>query len=135
MPHLGIVDAFAKYDTVLRNPQWSVSAWSPDGSLVVSLWQHHCRKGPPGTIEFTGSLDRWSGLGNAEVRRNITQALAEKSRVRLVIVKTVKPEDQARVESGEDASKISKEFFVREDLIGEVVSLTGATYVFRFERS
>jgi len=134
MARLGISDAFAKYGAVLRNPQWSVSAWAPDGSLVISLWQHHHRKGAPGTIEFTDSLDRWAGPGNAEARKNIAHAFAKKSKVLLVIVKAVKREDQAKVEAGEDASNIPKEFFAREDLIGEVTELNGPVYVFRFQR-
>ena len=82
-----------------------------------------------------GSLDRWAGPGNAEARRNITQALAENSKVRLVIVKTVKAEDEAEIEAGVDASKIPKEFFARENLIGKVISLVGADYVFQFEQT
>ena len=45
MSRLGISEAFAKYGATLRNPQWSVSAWAREGSLVVSLWDHHYRKG------------------------------------------------------------------------------------------
>lgn len=132
MARLGIVEAFAKYGATLRNPQWSVSAWAPDGSLVVSLWEHHCRKGPPGSIEFTGSLDRWSGPGNSEARTNIAEAFSAKSKVRLVVVKT---EEIQRVESGEDASPLKKEFFVREELVGQVVELNGEQYVFRFSKA
>src|SRR5690348_12852315 len=44
-------------------------------------------------------------------------------------------EDQARVESGMDASVMPKEFFVREDLTGEIVSLPGPDYVFRVKQT
>ena len=44
MSRLTITEAFAKYRAVLRSVQWSVSAWAPDVSLVVSLWAHHYRK-------------------------------------------------------------------------------------------
>ena len=132
MARLGIVEAFARYGATLRNPQWSVSAWSPDGSLVVSLWEHHCRKGPPGSIEFVGSLGRWSGPGNSEARRNIAEAFSAKSRVRLVVVKT---EEVERVESGQDAGLLKKEFFIREGLVGQVVELNGEQYVFRFSKA
>lgn len=131
MARLGISEAFSKYGAALRNPQWSVSAWAPDGALVVSLWNHHYRKGPLGTMEFTGSLSRWSGHGNAEFRENIERANLARSVVRLVIVKT----DQiARVEAGEDASTITKEFFIRDDVIGEVIQLSGDDYVFQFKK-
>jgi hypothetical protein len=131
MAKLSITDAFRRYGATLRNPQWSVSAWTPDGSLVVSLWDHHSRKGPPGTLEFSDSLDRWSGHGNKEFRENIAKAHAARTPVRLVVAKT---NETTRVEAGEDASTIGKEFFIREDLVGEVSELKGGQYVFRFRK-
>jgi len=131
MAKLGINAAFARYGAVLHNPQWSVSAWTPSGELVVSLWDHHFRKGaPPGMMDFADSLDRWSGHGNKEFRENVAKAYAARSSVRLVVVKT---DEIARVEAGEDASAIPKEFFVRDDVIGCVHELTGERYVFRFK--
>lgn len=82
-------------------------------------------------MDFGDSFDRWSGHGNKEFRENVSKAHAAGSRVRLVIVKT----DQiARVEAGEDASKIRKEFFLRDDMIGWVQELTDERYVIRFKR-
>lgn len=132
MARLGITEAFHAYGATLRNPQWSVSSWTPSGELVVSLWDHHCRRGPPGTMEFAGNMNRWTGPGNTEFRRNVAQAHTENSPVRLVIVKT---DETARVEDGEDASRVRKEFFLREELIGEVAVLAGDNYVFRFRRA
>jgi hypothetical protein len=130
MAKLGIKEAFARYGATLNNPRWSVSAWAPDGSLVVSLWNHHYRKGPPRTMEFADSLNRWSGHGNKEFRENIARAHSEGIDIRLVIVKT----DQiTRVQAGEDAKDIPKEFFLREDLVGKVIELDGENYAFRFE--
>ena len=131
MPTLGITAAFAKYGAALRNPQWSVSAWAPDGALVVSLWDHHFQKGAPGSMEFAGALDRWSGHGNREFRDNIAKAFAARSQVRLVIVKT---HEIARIEAGADASTVKKEFFLRDDVVGEVAELDGDRYVFRFKK-
>lgn len=132
MARLGITEAFSRYHAELKNPQWSVSAWATDGSLVVSLWDHHYRKGPPGTMEFTGSLNRWTGHGNAEFRQNIAKAYAAQALVRLVIVKT---DEITRVEAGDDASTIRKEFFLRDDLVGEVIELKGDEYVFQFRKA
>ena len=131
MPRLGITDAFARYGATLRNPQWSVSAWAPDGSLVVSIWEHHYRKGPPETMEFADSLARWSGHGNREFRANLARAHSEGGRLRLVIVRA---SNTAAVDAGEDASKIPKEFFVRVDLVGAVQELDGDRFVLRFRR-
>lgn len=132
MARLGITEAFARYGAKLRNPQWSVSAWAPDGSLVVSLWDHHYRKSTPGSMEFAGSVDRWSGPGNREFRENITKAYVERIPVRLVVVRT---EEIARIEAGDDASKVKKEFSVRDDLVGFVTELDDDQYVFSFRKS
>jgi hypothetical protein len=132
MARLGITAAFAQYGASLRNPQWSVSAWAPDGSLVVSLWDHHYQKGGPETMEFTGSTKRWSGPGNKEFRENVAKAVATGAKVRLVIVKT---DEIARVEEGENGGNIKKDFFVRKDLSGQVVELNDDRYVFRFTKT
>jgi hypothetical protein len=132
MPKLTLTEAFARYDAVLRNVQWSVSAWNPKGQLVVSLWAHHYRKGPVGTAEYADRVDRWSGPGNSEFRKNIAQAFAAGSDVRLIVVST--PEAR-RVETGEDASHIPKDFDAREDLVGKVVLFDGENYVIRFSRA
>lgn len=63
------------------------------------LWDHHYRKAPPGTMEFSGSLNRWSGHGNKEFRTNLSKAFAAKSKIRLIIV--IKTDEIARVEAGE----------------------------------
>jgi hypothetical protein len=128
---VGLKDAFARYGATLRNVQWSVSAWTPAGELVVSLWEHHRRKGEPGSLEFADSADRWSGPGNKEFRDNLNKAFREQSRVRLIIVHT---DEVARVEAGEDASKVKKEFFVRDDLIGQATEWDGTHFAFRFKR-
>lgn len=128
---LGITAAFAQYGAILKNPQWSVSAWAPDGSLVVSLWDHHYRKGAAGAMEFADSLDRWSGHGNREFRKNVAAAYAAGKDVRLVVAKT---EETARVQAGEDASKIPKEFFTRPELVGKVIELAGDRYAIRFTK-
>ena len=132
MARLGIKDAFAKYGATLRNVQWSVSAWAPDGSLVVSLWAHHYRKGLSGTAEYADTTARWNGPGKNEFRENVARAFADRSRVRLVVVSTVQTE---RIEAGEDASNIKKDFDVKDQFVGEVAEFDGGNYVFRFARA
>ena len=131
MAHLGFKDAFARYGATLRNVQWSVSAWAPDGALVVSVWAHHYRPGPGGTAEYVDTAGRWSGPGNREFRDNVAVAFAEKRPLRLVVATTT---DTALVQSGVNASKSSKDFDVRPDLVGEVAEFDGERYVFRFAR-
>ena len=131
MSRLGITEAFAKYGATLRNVQWSVSAWAPDGSLVVSLWAHHYRKGANGTVEYADSTERWSGPGKNEFQANVLKAFAEHSTVRLVVVRTL---ETARVQSGENANQIAKDFDVKSDQVGEVAYFDGNNYVFSFRR-
>lgn len=133
MPTLGSKDAFAKYGATLRNVQWSVSAWAPDGSLVVSLWEHHRRMKPaPGALEFAGSASRWRGPGNSEFRQNVAKAFESQATVRLVIVRT---EATARVEAGEDASRVKKDFHLKDDVVGKVIEWDGENYAFRFVKA
>lgn len=132
MAKLGIKDAFLKYRAVQRNVQWSVSAWNPDGELVVSVWAHHQRPNTPGAMEFEAFASRWAGPGNKEFRENVQRAFETNSSLRLVIAKT---DEIKRVEASEDASKIKKEFSIRTDLVGKVVEWDGDRYLFRFEKA
>lgn len=131
MSKIGITEAFSKYGAKLTNPNWSVSAWASDGSLVVSLWDHHYKKSKPGTMEFDASMDRWTGHGNTEFRRNVAEAFAKKSPIYLVIAKTL---ETSHVEAGRDASLIKKEFYPREELIGEIAEIVGDRVVFSFRK-
>ncbi len=131
MEKLGIKEAFERYGASLRNVQWSVSAWAPDGSLVVSLWQHHQRKGSPGALEFADNANRWSGAGNNEFRKNVQRAFESGADVRLVIVRTSEVD---RLQAGEDANKVKKVFFLREELVGKVIEWDGENYAFRFTK-
>lgn len=131
MARLGIKEAFERYGATLHNVQWSVSAWTPSDELVVSIWQHHYRQGPDGSMEFADSLARWGGPGNTEFRRNLERAHREDKPLRLVIVSTAYPD---RIQAGEDASKVPKQFDPREDVVGRVARLEGDRYVLRFHR-
>ena len=132
MSQLGIAEAFGTYGAKLRNVQWSVSAWAPDGSLVVSLWAHHYRKGPEGTAEYADTTERWSGPGKNEFHENVSTAYKDGAVVRLVVARTLETEC---VEAGESASKIAKDFDAKTEQLGEVVEFDGGNYVFRFRRA
>ena len=135
MATLGIKDAFARYGATLRNVQWSVSAWTPQGALVVSMWEHHSTlRRPEGVLGFAGSVSRWQGPGNTEFRENIAKAYASQSIVRLIIVNTISSEDRAVVESGADASTVKKDFDVRDELVGKVTEWDGDRYTVQFVR-
>lgn len=129
---IGISEAFRRYGASLKNVNWSVSSWVDDTTLVVSLWQHHSLgKRSPGVLAFGDRFDRWSGPGNSEFRANVMRAYEMGAKVRLVLARAIEP---ARVERGEDGSKIPKTFAVRDDLIGRVSEVDGERYVIEFER-
>lgn len=130
---IGISEAFRKYGAKLKNVNWSVSSWANDHTLVVSLWRHHELKGKPSDVlAFGDRFDRWSGPGNSEFRANLARAFEIGASVRLVIARTI---DSDHVQRGDDASKISKTFAVREDLIGIVTEIDADHYVIEFRKS
>lgn len=129
---LGIKDAFAQYGASLRNVQWSVAAWASNGALVVSLREHHRRKKPASaTLEIEGSANRWKGPGNKEFRENVAKAFESQADVCLVIVRT---DEVERVEAGEDASKLKKNFFLKEKVVGKIIEWDGESYAFPFTK-
>lgn len=132
MANLGFAEAFAEYGATLKNVQWSVCADAPDGSLVVSLWQHHFDPPKNGAITCRGSFARWSGPGNAEFRDKVSTAFHNSQPVKVVIAHTT---DTAAVEAGADASTLRKSFSVKKDWIGRVASIAGDEYVFQFTRA
>lgn len=129
---LRIADAFSAYGATLRDVDSSVSAWVPDGSLVVSLWGHHYRKGPGKTFEYADSIERWSGPGNQELKENLAKAFAERSPVRLVVARTL---ETARVEAGEDPNRIPADYESRTEQVGTVIEFDGNDYVIRFRQA
>jgi hypothetical protein len=133
MATLGIKTAFARYGAALRNVQWSVSSWTPKGELVVSMWEHHRRKdSPAGTLVFEDSVNRWQGPGNKEFRENLDKAFAMGVAVRLVIVRTL---DVAHIEAGKDASKVKKDFFPKEEVVGKVTEWDQDRYAITFTKA
>jgi len=131
MADLAFAEAFAAYGAKLRNVQWSVCAVAPDGALVVSLWGHHFERAKDRAMICRDSFSRWRGPGNAEFREKIANALKTKQAIRLVIADTRQTQD---VESGADASTVKKTFYVRDDLVGEVIEATEDTYAIRFRK-
>jgi hypothetical protein len=131
MPALGYGEAFATYGAKLKNVQWSVCADAPDGSLVVSLWQHHFQPPKDGKAICTGRFDRWTGPGNNEFREKVGKAFLQNQRVRVVISHTDQP---GQVDAGADASYLRNSFSVREDWIGRVSRIDGEEFEFEFVR-
>ena len=132
MAKLGFAEAFAKYDAKLKNVNWSVCAEAPDGSLVVSLWQHHFGKATNGALVCKDTCGRWSGPGNNEFRAALAKAFASKQAVRAIIATSSNPQ---LIQSGVDTSTVPKKFDVRKDLVGEVIEFNGEAYAIRFTKT
>jgi len=120
MSSLGYAEAFAKYGAKLKNVQWSVCADAPDGSLVVSIWEHHFHPPKGGRLTCSGRFDRWKGPGNAEFRHKVAAAFEMQTPIKVIISYTDRPDE---VERGADASHLNNTFSVREDWIGRVSRL------------
>jgi len=80
-------------------------------------------------LEFEGSVNRWKGPGNKEFRENVAKAFKAQSNIRLIIVRTDQVE---RVEAGDDASKLKKDFHLKDNVVGKVIEWDGENYAFRF---
>ena len=130
MRDLGFAEAFAKYGAKLKNVNWSVCAMGRDGSLVVSLWQHHIKKEGDALV-CRDSTARWSGPGRNEFKACLAEAMASSRAISLVMASTPHPE---LVDAGGDASKVPKTFSVREDLVGEVAEIDGDDFAIRFRK-
>ena len=131
MADLSLVQAFARYGAKLKNRQWSVCAFAPNGDLVVRQWNHDYTRIDSNTGETTDHLSRWSGHGNRELRDAIAEAFSSSRTIRLVMAYAADPD---YVKSGGDASKTKKTYDVKPDWIGKVVSFDGDEYVIRFRR-
>ena len=122
-------EAFSKYGAKLKNVNWSVSALSPDGDLIISCWKHRFSKPEGKTITYKDFADRWSGHGNKELRANLDAALESNQTIRAVIART---SDIDAVENGGDASQMVNEFHAREDWAGELVLWDGNNFEIKF---
>ena len=132
---MNFTTAFARYKAKLKNPNWAVSATADDGSIVISCWSHYFKPAKNGILPYVDSLSRWNGsnaAGNNLLRTHLEQAIADNLDVRLVIATT---NDEAAVDRGDDASKLSNTFGVREDLVGKVILFDGDNFVIEFRRN
>jgi hypothetical protein len=131
-------EAFAKYGAALNNQQWSVSAFAPDGALVVSLWQDWLKRGEmKGTLVYTDTLSQWKGNsdGRNEFRRHLNSVKDSGAPIKLVVAHPVSPADAALVGQVSDESKIKKTFSVRQDLIGTLEEFDDDTLRIVFRRA
>ena len=132
MSNLTLTEAFAEYGAKLANPQWAVSAIAKDGALVVSCWRHYITV--VGDVwRYEDTLSRWSGnaAGNRLFKEHIEDAFKTNRPIRLVLAIT---EDTATVDSGQDASKVKKEFSTKPQMVGHITSYDGDRFIIDFQK-
>jgi len=128
MNSMNFTEAFAKYAATLNNPQWSVSAFGRDGSLVVCLWENYIKPGKePRTMVYRDVLSKWLGNvpGQNEIREHLHRAKSESLPIRLVIAHPVTASDEQLVGKVTDESKIKKTFSVKETVVGTLEEFDG----------
>ena len=134
MPTLSFTECFAKYGAKLTSPMWAVSAQAADGSIVISCWNNYFSRPDKDTLRYKDTLSRWEGnsLGNNLLREHISLAKAQDLPIRLVVATA---QNTPHLDAGWDASKISKTFHIKPELVGRLVSFDGDEFVIDYCRS
>ncbi|KAF1026848.1 MAG: hypothetical protein GAK29_01043 [Acinetobacter bereziniae] len=133
---MGIVAEFKKFNAELKNSNWSVSSISSNNELIISLWGHKplLSKHPTERKQiYRDNIDRWSGNGRNELKKNLDLALEEKLNIRPVITMLNNYLDFQQVLTGKDASKYPKRFNAKIDWIGELTIWDGTHFEIVFE--
>lgn len=130
MTGLTMTDAFRRYGATLANPQWAVSAIASDGSCVISCWKQYTEL-RDGVLRYTDRLSRWghNTAGNNLLEKHLQKVSDENLDIRLVLVRT---EQTDIVDAGGDASKVKKTFYVKDELVGRLVTFDGDEFVIEF---
>lgn len=128
-----ISESFKKHKANLKNVNWSVSAINECGELVVSLWEHLFLPldKTDRSKTYKDQVERWSGAGNNEFRKNLDVAFTDKLNVRVVIARTNKPDV---VNKGGDASNLKNTFSPKLDWIGQITVWDGNNFEIKFKQ-
>lgn len=134
---MGIVAEFEKFDARLRNRFWSVSSINTNNELVVSLWGHEpfytlCDQHKK--VVYKDNIDRWSGHGNKELRRNLDKTFKENLHVRHVVSKLKKESNLELINQGAAASKFPKTCSAETNWIGKLTKWDGVNFEFEFTK-
>jgi hypothetical protein len=129
-----ISEAFGKFKAKQKNVNWSVSSFSDNNELILSLWDQYFKPTQNGgvkTMTYIDRTSRWSGNGNKEFIVNLNLAHKENSIIRAIIAKTNRPDI---VEHGGDASTLVNTFNPKGDWIGELKVWDGDNFEIEFSR-
>ncbi|MFU9044807.1 hypothetical protein ACNAUY_00085 [Acinetobacter tibetensis] len=121
---VGIVSEFKKFNADLKNPNWSVSSINSNNELIVSLWGHKplLYKHPTERKQvYRDRIDRWSGNGRNEFKKNLDRAFEENLKIRPIIAMLNDSADFQNILDGKDASQYPKRFNAKTNWIGELI--------------
>lgn len=132
-------EAFARYGARLTNRGWSLSAFTPTGDLVVSVWHTQLDIDLKSrTMTYEDVLSNWLGnaVGKAELSRHLNQVQRDGGRVRLIIAHPKNEAAKALIGKVPNEAIIPKTFEVRPKMIGTLEEFDGdyLKYIFREER-
>ena len=133
---MGIVAEFKKYNAVLKNQNWSVSAINDKNELVVSLWGHKplLEWNPISKKQiYRDRIDRWNGHGKNEFKINLDIAHRDKLKVRTIIVMLEESSEFHHILAGKDASPYKKRFNAKRNWIGELTVWNGIDFEIQFK--
>ena len=107
---------------------WAVSAQAADGSIVISCWSNYFSRPDKETLRYTDTLSRWEGNtpGNNLLREHLLLAQAGSLPIRLVVATA---QNTLALDQGWDASKISKTFHVKPEVVGQLTSFNGDEFI------
>jgi hypothetical protein len=133
MATIDFTGAFAKYGAKLHNYRWSVSAFAPDGALVVSLYAFWMKR-EESEFLYRDKLSDWKSRDGAnELSKHLDKVKADELTVKLILVDVPNKTDEALV-GNIDESKINKKFVVRKDLVGTLKKWDGDNFVIAFSK-
>ena len=122
----GKMAAFRHYGVILRNEQWSWSGMTPDGEVVLALWQDefHYEDSPVWYSPNAETLHFWKDRpGNRERISNLIHAREHRGgRFRVVILKAV--------DTRTDPRKVD-EAYPRLNMVMQLTELNEETGEFR----
>jgi hypothetical protein len=120
------VAAFAHYGVILRNEQWSWSGMTPDGEVVLALWQDefHYKDGPVWYSPNPETLHLWKDRpGNRERISNLIRAREHwGGRFRVVVLRAV--------DTKADPREVD-EAYARPNMVMQLTELNEETGEFR----
>lgn len=102
----------------------AASAQAADGAIVISCWSNYFSHFDKETLRYTDTLSRWedNSAGNNLLRKHLLFAQADSLPIRLVVTTA---QNTLAINQGWDASKITKTFHIKPDIIGQLTFFDG----------